>query len=188
MKVYAAICLLLLTQFLFSQVSETDSLLKLSESADKPEKTKIFNQLSKLVRYDDPELSIKYGKTALSLAGELNLAQEKIEALLNIGTAYSEAGNNDSTLEYHLKALGFANEFGDKKILANVQHNLGVDYQYLGDFDNALKFYISALTLREEKLPNGETIGTSLSIATTLSNIGVIYDDMGNFNKSHGIS
>ena len=184
MKVYTAICLLLLTQFLFSQVSETDSLLKLSESADKPEKTKIFNQLSKLVRYDDPELSIKYGKTALSLAGELNLAQEKIEALLNIGTAYSEAGNNDSTLEYHLKALGFANEFGDKKILANVQHNLGVDYQYLGDFDNALKFYISALTLREEKLPNGETIGSSLSIATTLSNIGVIYDDMGNFAKA----
>jgi len=184
MKVYTTIFLLLLTPFIFSQVSESDSLLQRSESADKPEKAKIFNQLSKLVRYNDPELAITYGSTALSLAGELNLTEEKIEALLNIGTAYSEAGNNDSTLEYHLKALGFANDLGDKKILANVQHNLGVDYRYIGDFDNALKFNISALTLQEEKLPSGETIGSSLSIANTLNSIGVIYDDMGNFTKA----
>ncbi len=184
MKVYTAISLLLLTQFLFSQISESDSLLQRSESADKPEKAKIFNQLSKLVRYNDPELAIEYGNTALSLAQELNLTEERIEALLNIGTAYSEAGNNDSTLEYHLKALGIANDLGDKKILANVQHNLGVDYQYIGDFDNALKFNISALTLKEEKLPSGETIGSSLSIANTLNSIGVIYDDMGNFTKA----
>jgi tetratricopeptide (TPR) repeat protein len=184
MKVYTAISLLLLTQFLFSQISESDSLLQRSESADKPEKAKIFNQLSKLVRYNDPELAIAYGNTALSLAGELNLTEERIEALLNIGTAYNEAGNNDSTLEYHLKALGIANDLGDKKILANVQHNLGVDYRYIGDFDNALKFNISALTLREEKLPSGETVGSSLSIANTLSNIGVVYDDMGNLTKA----
>jgi len=184
MKVYTAISLLLLTQFLFSQISESDSLLQRSESADKPEKAKIFNQLSKLVRYNDPELAIAYGNTALSLAGELNLTEERIEALLNIGTAYNEAGNNDSTLEYHLKALGFANDLGDKKILANVQHNLGVDYRYIGDFDKALKFNISSLKLKEEKLPNGETVGSSLSIANTLSNIGVVYDDMGNLTKA----
>jgi len=172
------------TQCGFSQTSETDSLLNLLKNVWGAEKVTIYNQLSRSYRPDNPETAIVYGLMADSLAGILELNEERVEALAAIGTAWSDLGNNTKSIDYHLQALEIAEKINDRKLLAFMHNNLGADYQITGDFSNAINHFLISLSIKEEKLPSGETTGSQKSIASTMSNIGVMYDEMGNFDKA----
>lgn len=167
-----------------SETSESDSLLNLFKNSSGKEKVNLSNQLSKSFSSDDPQKSIFYGLMADSLAGILGMKEERIEALALIGTAYSDLGNNMKAIDYHIQALDIAKEINDRKLLAFIHNNLGVDYQITGDFGNSIEHFLTSLTIKEEKLPNGETTASQKSIAMTMSNIGVIYDEMGNYDKA----
>ena len=69
-------------------------------------------------------------------------------------------------------------------MLAFVHNNLGVDYYIIGDFNNSINHNLIALSIKEEKKPDGETVGTPKSIASTMNNVGTIYDEMGNYDKA----
>lgn len=170
-------------QISFSQPTETDSLLNLLPAVDDSEKISICLSLSKLFP-DDPEKAISYGLLADSLAELLGKQADRIEALSLAGNAYSKVGDNFKAIELHILALNIAEKLNDRTLLANAHNNLGVDYQYTGDFNSALSHFLSSVSIKEEKLPSGETVGSPKSIASTLSNIGVTYDDLGEYDKA----
>jgi tetratricopeptide (TPR) repeat protein len=168
----------------FGQSDETDSLINLLPNATEAEKVKILNELTIALTYSDPERAIYYGKQADSIAYILGLKEDRTEALNNLGTAFSEFGNNQKAIELHLQALQIAEEINDRKMLAFVHNNLGVDYYIIGDFNNSINHNLIALSIKKEKKPDGETVGTPKSIASTMNNVGTIYDEMGNYDKA----
>ncbi|MCU0456156.1 MAG: tetratricopeptide repeat protein, partial [Bacteroidales bacterium] len=65
-----------------------------------------------------------------------------------------------------------------------VHNNLGADYYFIGDFNNSINHYLISLSIKEEKKTDGRTVGTPKSIASTMNNVGTIYDEMGNYDKA----
>jgi tetratricopeptide (TPR) repeat protein len=169
--------------FNYAQIPEADSLLRLLPSASQTEKIPICLRLSNLFS-DDPAKAIYYALIADSLAQLSGQQTDRIEALSTAGNAYSDLGNNSKAIELHVFALKLAEEINDRKLLAYTYNNLGADYMVTGDFSNAIKHFLASLSIKEEKLPNGETIGTLKSIASSLSNLGAAYDEMGNYDKA----
>jgi tetratricopeptide (TPR) repeat protein len=182
MKKLIIVLFTLAARFSFSQ-TEADSLEERLSSAGNDEKISICIRLSKLFS-NDPEKATYYGLIADSLAELLGKQAERIEALSLAGNAYSDLGDNSKAIELHILALTIAKKLNDRTLLANAHNNLGVDYQFTGDFNSALSHFLSSVSIKEEKLPSGETVGTPKSIASTLSNIGVTYDDLGEYNKA----
>lgn len=176
--------LLFARSLVIAEQEEVDSLLQLIEKVNDLQKTEIYNQLSRYYFYDDPQKTIEYGETALNLAEQNSFKEEYFLALINIGIGYSILSNNNKAVEYHLLAVEKATHMENPKLLAKAHSDLGIDYQLLGDYDKSLENLLKALSIREERLSDGSRVGTQKEIANNLNNVGVIYDETGNFAKA----
>ncbi len=119
---------------------------------------------------------VKY-KEALKLWQEVGDRRGEATTLNNIGSVYSDLGDNQQALRYYKQAFPLRQQVGDRRGEAATLNNIGVVYADLGDNQQALKYYNDALPLRQQ-------VGNRGGAATTLNNIGSVYSDLGNNQKA----
>lgn len=100
------------------------------------------------------------------------------DALNNVGISYQEQCEFDKALQNHFESLAMRREIykddQNQHSIAETLNNIAVTYSAMNDLSNALKYHKEALSMRKTLIK-----GVHPYIATTLSNIGVIYDKMG---------
>ncbi len=99
--------------------------------------------------------------------------------LNNIGTLYSSLGQFNKAETFYNEAIEINKLlYGEQSYeYANSMLNMGVLYRKKGDFKNAEKSTIQALTISKQ-------INDNISIMKALSNISVIYTDLGDYQKA----
>ena len=96
--------------------------------------------------------------------------------------------NPDTSIVLGNQAVKLSEKIEWKKGIANSLGNLGF-YNYLkGDFPKTLDYYFKALKTDEELFNSssngGRREGAKIGIAKRLSNIGIVYDDQGDYPKA----
>ena len=95
----------------------------------------------------------------------------------NLGSVYSQKGDQDKALEYFIKSLSI---IGEKSLLAGLSYNnIGTIYLEKGDYDQALEYFQKALTIRLQVLGEENT-----EIAKYYNNIGIAYTGKGDYDKA----
>ncbi|MFX1390023.1 MAG: tetratricopeptide repeat protein [Promethearchaeota archaeon] len=95
------------------------------------------------------EALVQFEKS-LKLAEKLNLYNEKVVVLLNIGTTLRDKGNLKEAFKYFIDAAEALTEKTPSLLKFSVFNNLGIIYRDNGDLPNALKNIESALEIIEK--------------------------------------
>ncbi len=151
----------------------------------------------KVAQYQE---ALKRNFKALTLAqrkhGENHLATAT--SYNNIGLVYYSLGLYDKALEFYQRALNIWLQINDKNRpdLATIYNNIGFVYKTTRRYEKALEFLQKALNIwlqvidenHDENPPDKETIYHNFvhipNIATIYSNMGIIYDDLGEYVKA----
>ncbi len=159
---------------------------RLSEKFNQPVET--YNALLNLEvaysRMDTLNLTIKYCKEALKVAGQLGDSMLIARANFELGTNFSEKGQYEKALKYLLQSLHIVEkkyDDGDSintiHPLAFIANNVGVLYNRIGNKKKALQYYRLSLNIKSK-------LGDSAGIANILNNMGLIYAENSAFNKA----
>ncbi|MBD2570987.1 CHAT domain-containing protein [Anabaena lutea] len=97
--------------------------------------------------------------------------------LYNIGSVYSDLGENQKALAYYNQALPLRRAVENRGGEANTLNNIGTVYSSLGEKQKALEYYNQALPLYRAVADRGGE-------ATTLTNIGTVYNSLGEKQKA----
>ncbi|MDP3147436.1 MAG: tetratricopeptide repeat protein, partial [Bacteroidota bacterium] len=152
----------------------------------------------------DIPTTLEYYSKSLKIREEIGDKEGIATSLNNIGFIYSIQGDPSITsskedalragipkaLEYYSKSLKIQEEIGDKEGIATSLNNIGFIYKIQGDpsitsskedalragIPKALEYYSKSLKIYEE-------IGDKEGIATSLNNIGFIYNSQGNLKE-----
>ena len=163
----------------FAQQNRIDSLLELIK-IDKPDTNKVnhLNDLSWILKYQNPDTSIALSNEALKLIEKLPVNyQLKATTLGNLGVYYSLKGDYPDAIHFFLDALKIDKKFGYDKGIARHLGNIGNVYSDQGDYPKALTYYFKALKKSEE-------LGHKSYIAAFLGDIGIVYDGQGDYDKA----
>ena len=98
-------------------------------------------------------------------------------AILNIGSAYSDLCDYPQALEYDFKALKRYEELGNSYGIAIAANNIGSVYILQGDYPKALEYYFKALKIDEAEGDKGR-------IAAVTGNIGNVYFSQKDYPKA----
>ena len=98
----------------------------------------------------------------------------------NIGLLYFNKSDFYQAITFHQKCLDIFIELQDSSRIATIHNNIGVDYQYVSDYPKALDYFLKAQALYEAK----ENPGSGPGLANTLSNIGIIYKKIGQYDNA----
>jgi len=118
----------------------------------------------------------KLEKLRASSKGQLTNALADV--LTNVGGLYQEKCEFDKALQHHYESLSIRRQiYKENQIqysIANTLTNIAVTYSKMKDLNLALKYNLEALEMQKVLIK-----GIHPCIATTVSNIGVVYDKMG---------
>lgn len=176
-------CLLFLFK-LQAQNTEIDSLIQLANLATPEEKPTIYNHLSSLYHFEDPQQTIDYAYLALSIAVELNNKEEEYSALRNIGSGYRMQGNNQKAIKYHLQAFDLSKEINKLDLIASVYIELGIDYAESGNFEKSTENFLNSLATYEAMLADSNDLVVRNNYALCLNNVAMNYDLLEMHDKS----
>ncbi len=101
----------------------------------------------------------------------------RLEALNNFTTDGYLESQPDSAFYFAQIAYDYARDKGLDKQMADALHLQGRSLWRQSEYDSALNYYTQALTIREE-------IEDIKGIASSLNNIGLIYNDLGEFIRA----
>ena len=182
----------LAAQNLFSQNSETDSLLKvLQTQKEDTNKIRLLNELSyKLILTDDYDKAMKYSNDAIMISEKLiqqasdvplliSIKKAKANTYHNMGIVQRNKADYNSALDFYSKALAIRIEINDEKGIAASYNNMGNVYGNKGNYDKALEFYLKATAIREK-------LGDKKGIADSYLNLGIFYRDNVSFSVQSG--
>lgn len=123
------------------------------------------------------EKAIKYLLKANSLARKIDDTTTFLSSSVNLGTVYSQWGQNEKAIKVFNDALNFIGKKGFDSYRGMLLSNLGVSYFYLKEYHLALSFYERALKI---ELKNGD----NFDISGSYHNIGNVYEVMGEYNEA----
>ncbi|MCE3228606.1 MAG: signal transduction histidine kinase, LytS [Bacteroidetes bacterium] len=151
----------------------TDSLFKVYNShTHDTDRIKALIFLSWNLRADDPARSEKYVAEAFQKASVLKNERLIAEALHVTANNYFLRNDFVKAVEYNILALKSHEKNGNKIGMADDYNNLGTVYQIQDRLKEALECYEKAMTLY--------ATANERSKASSLGNIGVIYERLGN--------
>jgi tetratricopeptide (TPR) repeat protein len=133
------------------------------------------NYCFEIKQYD---LALEFYNKFLQLS--IDLDENQLVALNNIGIIYCKKRNYELALENLEKALGKKKLFFDSdqnQSVAETMNNIGLVYHKKSDFDSALKYFNESLEIKTKLLSTAEIF----SIEDTLNNIGLVYSSKGNY-------
>jgi tetratricopeptide (TPR) repeat protein len=124
------------------------------------------------IRRRNPQKSLDYLNSALTLAINLENDEERGAILQAMGVAYKRLDKLDDALRYYQQSLEIKRRIGDKRGMASSLNEIAQVEDRLGRSDESLKSYNEALQLRRG-------IGDKRGVGDTLI-------DLGNFNNRRG--
>ncbi|MBD3366654.1 MAG: tetratricopeptide repeat protein [Candidatus Eisenbacteria bacterium] len=98
-------------------------------------------------------------------------------ALFALGRVQIKKGSSEKALEYLTGALSQSILSGNREAEATVLNAIGLAHYYLDRHDDALKHYRQSLEIKRE-------IGDTRGMSATLSNMAVVYQVRGDFERS----
>lgn len=128
----------------------------------------LLNKLAIELRYYKPDSSLIVFNQILKNSKSTNFKIGKGNALLGIGTIYSDAGNSDKAIAKYLEALKTANTTNNDKLPVLIKNNLGEEYLYMGNYAKALNIFLLAI---EE----GEKIDYKSMLSVLSENVAALY-------------
>ncbi len=112
---------------------------------------------------------------AVDIYKSLGLNEEVGKSLTNIGTIYYSQGKVVEAITYCEQAMTYFNDFPEKAAKTNV--NMGVMYRTIGNYEKAIEKQLLALEYFKE-------VGDTLSLLTSLNNIGSLYMHFKQYDKA----
>ena len=130
-----------------------------------------------LYRYNVADSSYYYYNRSLKIYEELNDDINSGKVLINMATIQRSSKDFVGSEVATMKAIRKLKPLGQKKLLYYAYNNLGIINNELGEYSEGLKYHQQALDY-EEKLQDG------ILKASTLNNIGVIFESRELFTKA----
>lgn len=125
----------------------------------------------------DPGEALKYGKEALLLAQKVENNELEAYAYNYIGNSECRLGNNVLGVEALIKSAELFRKNGLEHLEASALASIGGVFGENNDLQNAIKYNNQALLLFYK-------FGDTISVATTQSNIGEAYREMGMYDSA----
>jgi len=131
------------------------------------------------------EKAIKHFNTSLSLATKIKDIEIEIQALNNLGTAFTDQGKFSKALVNFKMALKKAEKNNDKEAVGHILNNIGIVYYNQGDFEKSTEYYQEAIDLAN-KLKEGSKIlwEAYLEIANAYNEQKEYQNALENYQKS----
>ncbi len=140
------------------------------------EKTKALRSLSLAYYSTDKEKGIKYAEACLKAAKIGKFKNIESEILSILANLYLETASTDSAIIFARRGLSIAKEINDANRKIAAYDILGVAFVKTNP-DTALYYW-------KKKLQLNDSLGRMESVARTLSDIGIVYKNKGDFQKA----
>ena len=114
-------------------------------------------------------------KSALDAAKKGAENELAVTILVNIGRL--QMGTKLEEIEWYVSAIEFAEKCPDKKVLSGLLGRVGNAYAQNGEFELARRYHAKSLEIKT-------AMGDRLGIATTISNLGVVFGMLGDFSSA----
>ena len=148
---------------------------------------RIYSDLSSYYTTNyNPQKNLEYSRKGIYLAKKLNNQYEVAFLYNNIGSAYDDLSQLDSTIIYYEMALRLIEEVENKnqESAKNISYLKGITYSNLGNMynvqglsDKAIEHYLKAITLYEE-------FGVWDRLAKVFRNISLVYTNINNYSQA----
>jgi len=173
------ICLVIVFLFLsrepgFSRNIDSLEIALQSNELNAAKRIDILNELSWQYVETNPVKSQKLADQAISLAQKENNARLLAVAYHRLGTALYNRNRLDSAKLIMDKAILLASD--DDRLLGGIYQETGNIEADRGNYETAIQNYFQALKIFEK-------LNDSAKTAQTLSNIGALYIDLGDYDK-----
>ena len=178
MKKYYVFILILVVNFCFAKQSKIDSLITLSNTTTEDSiKVIVSNQLSELLRYQNPDTALLFANKALILSQKNNWKEDEARALISVGTVHWQQGDYVSALDFYEKVLLVLENKKPSVILLSLYNGFGNTYKALGDHSLSLDYFFKSAGI-------SESLGDEKGRAIALNNIGMIYSQQNDLDKA----
>lgn len=164
---------------MFSNViaqSQVDSLRKQLDNVEGNDKLKLLIKIGYFLSSENPNDAIKYLDDAIKLANEIDNHWSKADALFNKGVAFWHLGEISKSDEYYDQAIPIYKQYNDSLNLIRVFNSQAINFQMKGNVELAFETFLRSLELAKK-------FGDRATIANTLLNIGVMYDNIGDSER-----
>ena len=167
------ISILLINVSTLNSQSQVDSLKNLLQLSEGKSRVKLLIKIGYFLLSENPNEAIKYLDEAIELSEKINSKWSKADAFLNKGVALWHLGEINQSDNYYKKAITIYEEFHDSLSLIKVFNSQAINHQMKGDNDLAVETFFHSLDYAKKIKDNG-------TILSTLFNIGILYDNIGN--------
>lgn len=156
-----------------------DSICKAILNQIKNEKTdsvkvELYNKLGYYFANVNPKDGIIYSQKAAEISKKIDFKNGLANAYWTIGINYYTQADYKTAIVYFNKALAATS---NKKITSKVYRVLGLANSFQNNYPKALEYGLKSLTIAEE-------VKDSTGIATSLSNIGIVYADWKKYSEA----
>ena len=122
--------------------------------------------------------ALDYYTRLLGIYRTANRGEDVAYSLSRIIFCYNKMSLFDKSLEYNLELLEIYRENEDRNGELIALNNIGYIYKYLEKFDEAINYFNASVHLEEE------VSATQEANPITLVNIGIVYQNMGDYSNS----
>jgi tetratricopeptide (TPR) repeat protein len=122
-----------------------------------------------------------YGLKAIEIFQREGKSLNLSGALNNMGILHRNLGNYDKAIEYIKEAMKIQKVLNNKRFISFSLNNIGLCHYNKGNLEEALDYFTRSLKMKRANQ------ASSVSIASTLTNIGSIKAEIGQFDKAFDI-
>ncbi len=181
-NIFNILCLVLICLYIPFDMPAQDlpdsTSIKLKTLSSDKKKGIYLREITGKLTSNNPELSVKFGKAALSYLDTLEDKEEVIKTYIQMGWSYKNLAEYDKALNYINKAyMGVYGEKNMEKLLASVYNTYGIIFARKEEQDKSLGYYNKALNIYKEQ-------NDSLAMANTFNNIAILYHNKGDLGNS----
>jgi signal transduction histidine kinase/Tfp pilus assembly protein PilF len=171
--------IILVFLFLFNSIlsqTQVDSLKGLIHKSEGKQKLKLLIEVGYFLSSENPKEAIEYLDEAILLADKINSRWSKADAVFNKGVALWHLGEIAESDKYYEDAIKIYEEFNDSLSLIKVFNSQAINYQIRGNIDLAFETFLKSLDYARK-------VGDKTTIFNTLLNIGIMYDNIKDFDN-----
>ncbi len=143
----------------------TDSLFSRLLHTSGEEKARTYLYISEAFRFTDLSKCIMYGDSAVSLASELKIIEEKANILKSLGISCYFNGKFDLALDFYNQSLESFRLVNNLLGVAKCYNNMGIVYEELGNYELSVDYF-------ERSVDIGEKLNDKEWIAIVMLNLG----------------
>lgn len=175
-KILFTICFAFFLFISIQSQTKVDSLKELLGKSGGKQKLKLLIQVGYFLTSENPKEAITYLDEAITLAEQTNNKWNKADALFNKGVALWHLGEIKQSDEYYKQAIPLYEQFHDSSSLIKVFNSQAINHQMKGNVDIAFETFLHSLDYSKK-------INDKTTILNTLINIGVMFDNNGDYEN-----